>query len=243
MQREAREARHYAVSPLPSLRQDVSAPANQEVLLKLYDQVCATWRELVGVRFKLLALVPAVSLALLATVLSPAGVTPGMPRASRLLVALLGLASTFGLYVYDVRNSVLHDDLISRARRIEEELGVDTGGFRGRLKARRIFNHSMATNTIYFSAMLAWGVALWLTFGARGATEPPSHRSAQHILITCDAKRYLIGRCAVCYDTGLAFGPLAQLGERLVRNQEVGGSSPPRSTNLRNQACSGVSQG
>ena len=31
-----------------------------------------------------------------------------------------------------------------------------------------------------------------------------------------------------------AFGPLAQLGERLVRNQEVGGSSPPRSTNLEN---------
>ena len=28
-----------------------------------------------------------------------------------------------------------------------------------------------------------------------------------------------------------AFGPLAQLGERLVRNQEVGGSIPPRSTN------------
>ena len=29
----------------------------------------------------------------------------------------------------------------------------------------------------------------------------------------------LIGGCAVCYDTDLAFGPLAQLGERLVRNQ------------------------
>jgi hypothetical protein len=42
----------------------------------------------------------------------------------------------------------------------------------------------------------------------------------------------LIGRCAVCYDMNLALGPLAQLGERLVRNQEVGGSSPPRSTNL-----------
>src|SRR5713226_10462426 len=42
----------------------------------------------------------------------------------------------------------------------------------------------------------------------------------------------LIGRCGICYDTNLAFGPLAQLGERLVRNQEVGGSSPPRSTNL-----------
>jgi hypothetical protein len=41
----------------------------------------------------------------------------------------------------------------------------------------------------------------------------------------------LIGHCMACYDTHLAFGPLAQLGERLVRNQEVGGSSPPRSTN------------
>src|SRR5713226_4578033 len=43
----------------------------------------------------------------------------------------------------------------------------------------------------------------------------------------------LIGRCGICYDTNLAFGPLAQLGERLVRNQEVGGSIPPRSTNLK----------
>jgi hypothetical protein len=29
----------------------------------------------------------------------------------------------------------------------------------------------------------------------------------------------LIGRSSACYDTDLAFGPLAQLGERLVRNQ------------------------
>ena len=28
----------------------------------------------------------------------------------------------------------------------------------------------------------------------------------------------------------LVFGPVAQLGERLVRNEEVGGSNPPRST-------------
>ena len=45
----------------------------------------------------------------------------------------------------------------------------------------------------------------------------------------------LIGRWAVCYNTDLAFGPLAQLGERLVRNQEVASSILARSTNLRNQ--------
>lgn len=53
----------------------------------------------------------------------------------------------------------------------------------------------------------------------------------------------LIGHFVVCYDRDLAFGPLAQLGERLVRNQEVGGSSPPRSTTLETLAselaCSG----
>jgi hypothetical protein len=38
-------------------------------------------------------------------------------------------------------------------------------------------------------------------------------------------------------------GPLAQLGERLVRNQEVAGSIPARSTNLRKLTKSGVPQG
>jgi hypothetical protein len=38
-------------------------------------------------------------------------------------------------------------------------------------------------------------------------------------------------------------GPLAQLGERLVRNQEVGGSIPPRSTNLRIQLRAGGGPG
>ncbi len=37
--------------------------------------------------------------------------------------------------------------------------------------------------------------------------------------VTLLRRTRLIGRGAVCYDTGLAFGPLAQLGERLVRNQ------------------------
>lgn len=39
---------------------------------------------------------------------------------------------------------------------------MDTGGFRGRLKAKGIFNHGTATNTIYFSPMLAWAAALGL---------------------------------------------------------------------------------
>jgi len=73
----------------------------------------------------------------------------------------------------------------------------------------------------------------------RGGTTPErNHRSRtrRHAHPFDWARRGLLG-------FGPAFGPLAQLGERLVRNQEVGGSSPPRSTNLRNRACPGVSQG
>ena len=49
-------------------------------------------------------------------------------------VALFGLTVTYALFVYDQRNSQLHDDLISRGRRIELELSVHTGHFMGRLQ-------------------------------------------------------------------------------------------------------------
>ena len=43
-------------------------------------------------------------------------------------------------------NSRFYDDLISRARRIEEELGIDTGQFRGSKDAsNKLINHSVAT--------------------------------------------------------------------------------------------------
>jgi hypothetical protein len=160
MERESRDSRHYTVSPLPTLREGVDASKNKDVLLKVYDQVCGTWKELVGVRFKLLALVPTVSLALLATVLSTKGVSEGLTLAERMVILSLGLTSTLGLYVYDIRNSELHDDLISRARKIEDELGVDTGLFRGRLKPQGFCHHSLATRTIYVSAIVAWVISL-----------------------------------------------------------------------------------
>lgn len=49
-------------------------------------------------------------------------------------VIVFGFLITLVLYIYDGRNSEFYDDLISRGRRIEEELGIDTGQFRGRLK-------------------------------------------------------------------------------------------------------------
>ncbi len=150
-----RSGRHYAITDLPTLRAQSGEGADRELLLKLFEQTSTTWRMLVDVRFKLLALVPAVSFVALGFVLR-AGESGALPALSRLGFAMLGLVATLGLFVYDLRNSQLHDDLISRGRRIEDELGVDTGVFRGRKKAGCIVSHGTATRLVYGAALLAW---------------------------------------------------------------------------------------
>lgn len=107
-------------------------------------------------RFKLLGLVPTVSLALLALVFGGDNPGKGLSPIHRLIIAVVGLLVTIGLWIYDHRNSALHDDLISRARKIEEELMVGTGVFRGRLKPQGPFSHSTATLLIYVASVAAW---------------------------------------------------------------------------------------
>jgi hypothetical protein len=72
---------------------------------------------------------------------------------------LFGLLVTLGLRIYDLRNSDLYDDLISRGRKLEEELGVRTGHFRGRLKANWPIQHDAAIALIYGTAIAAWVAA------------------------------------------------------------------------------------
>ena len=156
MDRSRRANRNYKSSPLPTLKEGIAITENKDLLIALYGQVCTAWEDLVGVRFKLLGLVPTVSLALLATILTTKGIGEGLDLPSKLIISSLGFFSTFALYVYDHRNSVLHDDLISRGRKIEEELSIDTGIFRGRLKSECIFKHDIAINIIYYASMIAW---------------------------------------------------------------------------------------
>ena len=72
------------------------------------------------------------------------------------------MLASIGLFIYDKRNSELHDDLISQGRKIEEELGIETGIFRGRLNSTGIIKHDVATNLVYFSTLMAWAAAIVL---------------------------------------------------------------------------------
>jgi hypothetical protein len=121
---------------------------------------------LVDVRFKLFALVPTASLLSLATVFGGGDATKFLSTRLRLLFALLGLVVTLGLLIYELRNSQLHDDLISRGRRNEDELGIDTAVFRGRPVARGLLKHDHATWLIYGSAIAAWLAAIWASASA-----------------------------------------------------------------------------
>jgi hypothetical protein len=166
MNRESRKSRHYGVSPLPTIREGVNALPEKDVLLALYEQICGTWHVLIDIRFKLLGFVPAVSVLLILNLLSNESPAKGLSQITKTGIAALGLVATLALLLYDLRNSELHDDLISRGRKIEDELGVDTGQFRGRLKSSNWFvKHDRATMLIYGAAFAAWAfaiVVIWL---------------------------------------------------------------------------------
>jgi hypothetical protein len=80
----------------------------------------------------------------------------------RILIGIcLGLTS-FMLTVPEAVSNVanhayrnhFYDDLFSRGRRIEEELGIDTGQFRGRLNPSNwLIQHDVVTNLIYGTAL------------------------------------------------------------------------------------------
>jgi hypothetical protein len=146
--------RAYRTTRLPTLKKEVHGETGRgdDVLKILYAEVCSTWRALVDVRFKLLAFLPAVSGVAIWKLFEHSD----GPNALA-LAALGGLFVTFAIFVYDRRNSVLHDDLISRGRRIEFELGISTGVFLGRRGERRPYlRHDAALYMIYSVVAAAW---------------------------------------------------------------------------------------
>ena len=159
MGQEDTAERKYKSTALPTVS---DYRGNRDLLLKLYEETAANWRQLTEVRFHLLALVPAVSILLVATVLSEEGPGKGLSGLGKVAIAVFGFLITLGLLIYDLRNSQFYDDLISRGRKIEGELGVHTAIFAGRLKPKPSYpwiNHSVATGVIYGSSLVAWIVA------------------------------------------------------------------------------------
>jgi hypothetical protein len=136
-----------------------ASPEQVHLLETLYAEICSNWRLLVDVRFKLLGLVPAVSAVALGVLLPRRAAGEELQAGPGVSSAVFGLLVTLALWIYDQRNSQLHDELISRGRRIEYELGIVVGQFRGRPDSSRIVKHDTATAIVYVATLAAWVVA------------------------------------------------------------------------------------
>ena len=86
-----------------------------------YEQTINLWVHLVDVRFRLLAIVPALSAAGIGLL----GQVNELASLRVFLVAFLGLASVVALCVYDLRNSMFHDFAVHRAKAIERRLHLE----------------------------------------------------------------------------------------------------------------------
>ncbi len=157
--------RYYDVSGDPIVDSYIGNESAKEIRLAVYDQSVAVWKELAGVRFKLLALLPAVSIAILAAVLMDDKDYTLLREVAKLGLTVFGFFVTLALQRYDLRNSQLYDELISRSRRAEYELGVNTGAFLGRPSSlKHKIQHGPALKLIYRSCLVAWSVAGQLVF-------------------------------------------------------------------------------
>ncbi|MDH3302715.1 MAG: hypothetical protein OES24_19630 [Acidimicrobiia bacterium] len=127
------------------------------------------WRQYVDTRFDLLRLVP------LATGVGVAFVAD-QPSAESALVAVGALASLFGILMYDLRNSVLHDATVHRAKELERLLNLERvsglpedvtfgGPFTDRpprkVKLMGVLGwHDRALNIVYSTSAAAWTAVL-----------------------------------------------------------------------------------
>ena len=142
-----------------------------------YEQTTQLLRTLVDVRFKLLAFVPTIAVAAVGLVGQP------RPAAELLGVGLLGLLATLGIFIYELRNTQLHDALARRAAELERQLGLRSavgasgpGGLFGELpgSAVRLFGvlpvgQDGGVALVYSAALAGWAYrAAW---GALGTLE------------------------------------------------------------------------
>src|SRR5262245_41038779 len=151
--------RYRDAKPLPALQpQDrYLSERRQAVLLALYAEVCNGWRSLTDVRFKLLGLVPIISMTVAITLLSRGELAKGMQPIEKTGIALFGLFITLAVRLYDLRNTQLYNDLVGRGRQIEAELGIHTGNFRGRPEStNKLVKHDTAIWAIYILSIIGW---------------------------------------------------------------------------------------
>jgi hypothetical protein len=142
-----------------------------------YDQTTELVRTLMDVRFKLLAVVPTIAGGAVALV------GQGRPSGIQLLgVGVLGLVATFGVLLYELRNTQIYNTVLAHARAIEVLLEFGAGtpsgpagllaqGPPGRARPFGLasFGQERAVAIVYGAALGGWSyLVIWGVLRAAG---------------------------------------------------------------------------
>jgi hypothetical protein len=119
-----------------------------------YDQAVQLLRSLTEIRFRLLALVPTLSGAVVALV------SAGQPGVELLAIGGLGLSATTGVLVYELRNGELRRQAAALVRRLERVL-LPHGPLVGAGRKPRLFgvvgvSHELGLGLVYGAALGGW---------------------------------------------------------------------------------------
>lgn len=180
----------------PIFGEDVEDPEGAlEIRRLLYSEAMSAWRQLTDVRFRLMSMLPALSIVAFVPLLLLLRDHDWLPLLAGALLSSLGLALTHGLHIYEQRNDGLYDDLISRARRLEFEMGVRNGLMMGRVKGpNKYINHGRGRWWVFASVKAAWSVtvlaltfAFILSLGAKHRPEPTEVRILEARTTTTEA--------------------------------------------------------
>jgi hypothetical protein len=152
---------------------------SSELLRLDYDQTNELIRTLLDIRFKLLAFVPTIAGAAVALVGS------GKPTGAELLgVGILGLLATFGVLLYELRNTQVYNATLRHARALERLLGLGAGGehtgpadllaegppSHARPFGLASFGQERAVAIVYGAALAGWSyLVAWGALRAAGA--------------------------------------------------------------------------
>jgi hypothetical protein len=141
-----------------------AAMANQlDVILAEYQRAIDERKMYVDIRFKLLAFVPTVTAV---------GVTVAKDFPSvRLVVAVIGLVTTFSVVVYEMRNTQLHDLASHTVNMIRQWLGFDNAVLpyrkeRHKLLGKLFVQHDVAIALIYGACIAAWSGLFLVSLGS-----------------------------------------------------------------------------
>ena len=123
-----------------------------ETLRLDYEQTTQLMRTLTDIRFKLLAFVPTIAGA------SVGFVGRGGSASDLVAVGLLGLAATFGVLLYELRNSQVYHAILDHARELEQKLGLGLFSPRSRVTLFGLVaaRHDRGLGLVYGSALAGW---------------------------------------------------------------------------------------